>query len=342
MHTNYDPFGMVKISEQIDMVSSLADNSKSMNRIKKEIVQISEHVDEMESQNNEYMVQLNNPEQLVLSRTSMNDIDTSSVTWDFNDYFDEQTVALDNQVVGVRDVSEHFNLQLGRQKARLVVIRVNDMCNHPIVEEDVTDVVSSPKLVIVPKSVDLKDDEFGNDINDDISTSLDDSDSEELLEPVVEDKQDELVTIEHEEANAVFGSVPFSTYDSDMFETVIPFEATPMFTDRTDEFLATEDLVTDDSLTTEELESIGKKQDDDLDLKYSSDSLDQMPDAFWITQEEEPVEEDIASSVPTFDEQVSVLLNNNSDDTELLDVDRQDVKKRKLEVARKSFGRKAA
>lgn len=333
MHTSFDPFGMIKISEQIDMVSVLADNCRNMNRIMREIVQITEYVDDMESQNNEYMVQLNNVEDLVFSRTSMNDIDISAVEWNVIDSFDDRVIPLDNQVVKVMDVSESLNLQLVRQKASLVVKRVNDMCNHSVSStEDVIE-LTSPSLVIVPKNDELEIDEIDYDIYGDVSL---DNDTTTLLEPTVDQFDIKLSIDEDLDKTIDFGSSFKIGNSSDIFETVVPFETTPLFADRTDDSLQTEYFISEDGLKNIGLD-IDDEQEDDFAVK-DTDSLDSdMPDAFWVTQEEEKKEDD--NDELSFDEQVMALLND-----EVLDnrPEKSDVKVRKLEVSRKEFGKNAA
>ena len=313
-----DPFDRIRISDQFDMMTSFVDNSNNVNRIKREIVQVSQRVDEMESQNNEYKIQLSNSEDLVLSKTSINDIDISDVSWDVSDYFEEQHAVLDNQVVGLREVSEYFNLDRARQKANLVVVRVNDMHNQPLLRDNNFREESAPKLVIVPKPVVLENEEFVSDDNfDDLDLSFEDNE-EELVNPLFEEVYDnDLVTSFKNDEDEFVASedVNFKSYDSDIFETVIPFEETPMFTDRTDDSLETETLEVSDSLSSSELEEIASKKNANIELRYDIGEKDEMPDAFWITQEDDVVNENTDLEL-SFDDQISALLNENNNEYE--------------------------
>ena len=309
-----DPFDRVKISEQFEMMGSFVDNSNKVNKIKREIIQVSERVDEMENQNNEYMVQLNNAEDLVLSRTSINDIDISDVNFDVIDYFEEEPVVLDNQVVDVKDISEKFYLDRARQKANLVVVRVNDMHNQPLIDtKDVKEEVA-PKLVIVPKPI-LSEEKIEKN-EDSLVMSFDDVE-QELVEPVFE--HDDILTVSYDEDDLdISDKTEFTTYDSDIFETVTPFDSTPMFVDRTDDSLEKEEVEISDSLSVEELEKISNKKDSDLELYYDFSGEDEMPDAFWVTQDDE-VNDEVSDFNLSFDEQINALLkdDNNIEDSKV-------------------------
>ena len=79
----------------------------------------------------------------------MNSIILSSVDKLNNDIdLDGNKVILDNQVIGIRDFSSRFNMDIVRQKLTQVIIRVNEMFNSVSndISEKVIDVV--PELVI--------------------------------------------------------------------------------------------------------------------------------------------------------------------------------------------------
>lgn len=323
-----DPFDRVRISEQFDMMGSFVDNSNKVNKIKREIVQVSERVDEMENQNNEYMIQLNNTEELVLSKISINDIDISDINFDVIDYFEEEPVVLDNQVVDVRDIAEKFYLDRARQKANLVVVRVNDMHNQPLIDKkDIREEVA-PKLVIVPKPVVLETEK-----NDESLVESFNDVEQELVEPVF-DSDDDVLTVSDEDEDDldISDDIGFTTYDSDIFETVVPFESTPMFVDRTDDSLEKDEVEISDSLSTEELEEISNKKDSDLELYYGFSEEDAMPDAFWVTQDDE-VDNEVSDFELSFDEQINALLNNDNI---------EDNKVKKLEFVKSDGFRKGA
>lgn len=319
-----DPFSRTKTLEQFNTILALRDNSKDIEKIKKEIVSLSERVEQMINQNTLYMVSLNDTKDLVINKTSMNDIDISSVSLDFGEQMDSIAV-LDNQVIAVNAVPLMFNMAIVKQKTKGVIKRVNEMMRSISNEVVRDDNVSVPELVIVPKhaepvveSVELKrDDTIFNDydISFDISTN---NDSEEV-----------------KTASQTVNS------DLDLFETITnPFEETAMFVDRTDEVddlsnvssteLVSEpevsEVVTEDSntegdvLSTEELFRIADKLDNDIILQFNDSSLeDELPDAFWVTQgddEELSGEGDLNLEEVSFDEQINALLSTEVNNSE--------------------------
>ena len=365
MLANFDPFGMVKISEQVDMLSSLAGNSRSINRIRREIVQLTERVDEMIGQNTNYMIELNNTSELVADKGVVDDKDVSEVSWNVSDYFAEVAV-LDNQVVSVREISGQFNMAIVRQKTDMVIRRVNEMLSSVSLKSSVEQEVSSPDLVIVPKSVvsveekiDDRTDDFNNetlletksdnesfnlqltllprhdeldkedndyndeDMYDSLTSSFDESDVDELTTPILAISSDSNT----QGSETISTNLSIDGYDDDIFETVTPFEATPMFSDRTDESLETESL-DDISLSSEELENIHSQKDNELELYYSG-NVEEMPDAFWVTQEDDGIENS-KDFQPSFDDQIYALLNE--DNNRILQDVNNNVKRKKLEV----------
>lgn len=331
-----DPFDRVKILDQFDVLPSVKDNSNNVNRIKKEIVQLSEIVDEMESQKNEYMVQLNNSENLILDKVSMNDINISNVSWDVKEFFTEAPVVMDNQVVAIIDLPTLFNLHRARQKANLVVVRVNDMHNRPlIVEENKDEVV--PELVIVHNTT-LNDDNAIIDNDKNLTSSLIDEpidfvnplfdmdeDMSEDVELVVPNIMEELENLEQAQLEKV---------DSNIFETVVPFEETTLFVDKVDEPLVIEKDDASGSLSSKELMQISNKKEEELDLylDMKDETTDEeLPDAFWITVDEDSEIEENDNFELSFDEQINALLNNEDVDLE----DKDTIKVRKLGFAKK-------
>lgn len=175
-----DPFARTKIVEQLEKFSSLRDASKRINQIKKEIASLTENVEQTEEQNREYMFFINDKQEIFRSTTSINDIDISGIILDGEDFIeditDEKEVSK-NQVVTVKNMSEHLNMDIVRQKTSRVIARVNEMMNKPVIEIETDDVVVgeeiSPELVIVPSnSADIYSEEI-NDEKDDIVIEID-------------------------------------------------------------------------------------------------------------------------------------------------------------------------
>lgn len=344
-----DPFGRTRVSEQFDVVSSLKDNSRDIDRIKKEIVDLNQRLEEMVSQNSIYMATIRDTKNLVSSRTGTSDIDITEVTWDVDEYFEEKVFS-DNQVTSVRNIPKQFNMGIVSQKTNHVIRRVYEMVNTGSLKKDSKSTVLSPELVIVQKPVvtsENKESLFGFEQVDD-STSMDEILDEVSIEkksveklnfPVLEtdstsnevdDTIDEVV--EQEEENAMFEKIDddkvqqeVESYDSDIFMTVDPFLETPLFTDRVDDVevkvgdsskVVDEDR--DNNIQIEKLKEVTNDVSSDLDDMIKLE--DEMPDAFWIVQgENDIVEEDNSNEndgiVLSFDEQIK-LLRLGEDDVE--------------------------
>lgn len=260
IHMSIDPFRKNSLLDQLKLLTSLDDNSKNTNKIKKEIAWLSEHIDDMLRQNNDYMITINNFEELVISNVRISDIDISSIS--LNDDEQSENKISDNQVTSIKDIPNGFNMPIIRQKTAGVISRVNEMITAMSASTSSKEKVVSPELVVVSETNDNK-------------SHLDTAESNIFIE-------------ELEEKNEV------DTYNSDIFETVIPFETAPLFSERTEET--------------------------DIDkIKGSVDNeelLDELPDAFWVTQDEEsekeitPIGDD---KIISFDEQINALLSDNGD-----------------------------
>lgn len=289
MRISIDPFSRTKVFEQLQMISSLGDNSKLINKLKKEIAELSERVDEMIYQNDEYMMTINDTKDLVVSRVGISDIDVSGVSLEFDDVvdFDDEKKVLDNQVVDIRDKSGALNISIVKRKTSNVIKRVNEMVSdfEPLEEKEE---VLVPELVIVSQPV------------EEDKETIEDSEDDKLdLELVIEDKEEKKPSIS-------------------IFETVEPFVETPLFVDRTDDDVDVSiDLENknneDDFLLTLESDMEVKKENSLDLLPQIEESEEEMPEAFWITQTDDKAEENTADVIPSFDEQIDALLSDNED-----------------------------
>lgn len=294
-----DPFDVSKILEQLSELSSLNNNFGNLSKIKKDIVQLSERLDEMISQNGVFMLEISNTKDLTIDKTSINDINFSSYLWDPNDYFSKDVV-LENQVVNIRDISSQFNVEIVKQKTNLVLIRVNNMLNESSTIDNNDSERTVPKLVVVPSTVPL-------DSSEDISsfTALDNN-----------------------------NKIDLNNKNSDIFETLVPFEEISMFTDRTDDTFVNEMWENENhskvSIPT------NKKSKENVRLNFPEDISEKATSDFWSIRDESAND---ASSNLSFDKQVDALLSNNVSSDNNLDSDKDEFKVRKRE---KSIMQKAA
>ena len=309
MKTSIDPFGRTKIQEQLDIVLSFADNSQTINMLRKEISKLNSWVEEMISQNNNYLVTLNDTRDLIESSFGINDIDISTVV-SFDELIVKQEVAF-NQVISVRNISSKLNMSKVYQKTENVIRRVMQMIGtyNEEKKEPVSEVV--PELVIV-SSV-LGEEKLEEKKSDDVNLELKIIEDNEFLD------SDEL-----EEEEKIESKLDTSL---EIFETVIPFSEPSLFTDRRD----------DDNLDkkVDDLEVIVQKpeltlyenvlpelnvdlkvepiESDEIIIEEDDEIEEMMPEAFWSITEDK-VEKDNDDSI-SFDEQINALLSIEIDDT---------------------------
>lgn len=297
-----DPFSRTKVSEQIEILASLKDNSKEINRIKKEIASLDQRLDEMIAKDKEFMVNLNVKDDLILRKMSINDIDISSVVLpDDGDMVEKNAVK--NQVVDVKDIPTQFRYSIVRQKVNCVIERVNEMINNPLISEEKVEILS-PELIIVPShDVELED-----------VSSMDDSRIDEVNLVSTNNSADAIV-----EDNEVEVFNDEKIFDDDMFKNVDPFLSAPLFTDKTD----SDDVVESIFINEEENTKHEVKNEDKIDVsKVSIDENqfdEEMPDAFWVTQSEgdDLLVENNDEFQLSFDEQIDALLSDEEDNSKI-------------------------
>lgn len=282
-----DPFGRTKVSEQLQTLLSLTDNSKNVNRIRKEIAQLDERTEEMKTQNIQYLKSLGETKALIENRTSMNDIDISGVYVEAENTQSVRTV-ISNQVVGVRSVPTNFNMRIAKQKTAQVIQRVSSMFREVKVLEPNNDEVVSPQLVIVPKELQM-----------DVHSHQD----AELALSGVDDSLEETNVALEVKGNEI------SLGESDIFTTIEPFVDAPMFVDRADESF---EVVTSSAgeLSTDTLATLSSVGTQEVVSEIDEET---MPDAFWVTQEQDDVSIDMdGTEEVSFDDQVNALLSGDS------------------------------
>lgn len=288
-----DQFNTNKILEQIKEISSFGDNSNNILKIKKEIAKLNDLIEEMLAQNNTYMLELSNTKNLIRDKIEQETKTETQISWDVDDYF-TAPVPLENQIVGIKDLPKQFNLGIVMQKTNLVLLRVSSMMKEalPSNEENSSEVI--PKLVVIPSSISPQKDE-SNDSKSETVNILISSDNE----------------LENENPTLVENTT--NDNDKNIFETLVPFEETPMFTDRREDSLEQETSISD-SLPNEELENIGTKEENNLKLHYSDSGEEEMTNAFWTTKSDSEKDNDSNQDEEQFDEQIKKLLASSPND----------------------------
>lgn len=273
VYISFDPFSVDKVMEQLNDISKKDNNSKIINNLLKSIAELSERIESMEYQTDEYLLGINEVSDIVVSNVGISDIDISSVVLDF-DVVEEKKEVLANQVVLVKEITDKFNMSIVGQKARSVIKRVCEMINTIKQEEKEDDVVVAPELVIVSSPV-IK-------VEDELTVETAEAD---LIDEVQVPSVDEKVVSEE---NSVDDVVTEKT--SLIFETMDPFVETPLFLEKSEDF---------DGRLIEDEKKVLSNVDEEV-----------MPDAFWVTQGNgiKKLEDDVILS---FDEQIDALLSSD-------------------------------
>lgn len=317
-YISIDPFARTRVLEQLEMVDSIDDNSKKINLLKKEIAELSERLDDNISQNNRYMIQISDKRAIIISRTSINDIDISSISIDEEDKNDVLgKIILENQVIKVRSVPVQFNNQIVKQKTNSVIKRVSEMLNNVGNKKMDNSSDISPELVIVPETVSIVDDHIDNN-NQNIEMVEKDSLEESSLNvlPLEQDGSEvDGETVKEKKDDSKIEKVTLEDVSNeDIFMNVLPFEPTSLFTDRSDmeevEKSVKQEEIKEEKASFSDMTVLLDDKKKKIDLPDSMEELEaEMPEAFWVTQEE-PVEQETEIS---FDEQVNALLSGDSE-----------------------------
>lgn len=327
-----DPFGRAKVREQLDVVLALPNNSKKINGIRKEISQLNSWTEEMISQNNNYLITLNDTRRLIEDTMGLNDIDIAPVV-SFDDFLIKRKV-MPNQVIKTRNISNNLNMIRVSQKTSSVIRRVNAMMNKSsnnsvvnVDEEIIPELVISPAIAnssVMEEVVETIPSVIENEETS-IDLTFDDGLDLVIEEPVNVDvstaevlNEEEVVVSEPEEI------VPLNVIPSanlDLFETVNPFEEPVLFNERADSVLpepvpeVVPGPVVEVTSDVEEVDvidevSTGVEASNDLVFDFGNNDDELMPDAFWVTDEEIPVVDNVIS----FDDQINALLASENKD----------------------------
>ena len=211
-----DPFSRTKVFEQIKVVEAIPDNSKNIHKIRKSINELNGRLEEMISIRDSQKEEINNIKDIIIEREivtdviddediSNNDVISDEVMEYLSDDIkdDEKLVfesirksvdILDNQVIGVRDISDKLNMDIVSQKTGQVIKRVNEMVNKVPATKTSRSLDVVPELVI--EQVDVKDDSVidGIELVEDVNTDdvlQDDIDKKFSFDGIVSDIIDE-------------------------------------------------------------------------------------------------------------------------------------------------------
>ena len=305
-----DPFSRIKIQEQLDIVSSFSNNSKTISRLMKQISELNSRIEEMVDTNKKYLNSLTVTDSLLESMVSFSDIDIS-VDDDFNfeDMLTKKQIA-DNQVINIREFSSKFNINVVKQKTSSVIKRVSQMLTKKKGQsKSKANDSHVPELVIVPKKEERKE-------------ILDNPISfEETILPIYDGENvefEEVSDIIQEERNSSISDViDISGINDSMFETIVPFEGPSFFESKIDEDIFSTSINPFDNKNEEKdgltEESIFETVQENTANIGNFQSQEQMPDVFWEVPDDVKKEENVIQFVPSFDDQINKLLATEED-----------------------------
>ena len=308
-----NPFDRIKIESQIQVFNSIPDYKKEIDNVKKTITYVSLMIDDATRKNQELIVTINSDIKMI-DDNSEKEIDTIHKLFSYEDNDDNKTfsdIALsndfkDNQVVSLKELNDNFKVNRAHEKTDGVIKRVYEMFNNVPV---ITDNVKSPELLLEPIVEEKKD---SNDENADANDIEIPHDVTLDMPQVINNEIDDL-TINNSDNIFLDDDKP-KEIDNNLFQEVLPFEETPLFNDRYDSGIF------DDKDSSNMLVDLSNDKDDkpfekknsiiEFDNKKENNDLDSMmPDAFWVTKDEQEIEE--KPNVLSFDEQVAALIDDN-------------------------------
>lgn len=267
-----DPFVRTKVQEQSNTINGLVDCSRDIDKISKKISDLVTLTEKMTRQKADNQIMLTDTRELIEDKISMSDI--------VGTYLPIKEIRkgiLPNQVVDVKSLPEKFNMVIVKQKTAGVISRVNKMVNKKRVDKKKSVSTISPDLVIVPKSLDNVSTHDGNDISQPVSLEI------VVKEDVIDNNTNELPKLSIDKIN------------DDLFETILPFEKTVMFSDRSDE----EELNVEEEIVF----PVVDKEDVVAELPTKPEDTD---DSFWVVNDE--------NQQLSFDEQVQMLILPENDE----------------------------
>ena len=308
-----NPFDRIKIESQIQVFNSIPDYKKEIDNVKKTITYVSLMIDDATRKNQELIVTINSDIKMINDNTEK-EIDTIHQLFSYEDNDDNKTfsdIALsndfkDNQVVSLKELNDNFKVNRVHEKTDGVIKRVYEMFNNVPV---ITDNVKSPELLLEPIVEEKKD---SNDQNADANDIEIPHDVTLNMPQVINNEIDDL-TINNSDNIFLDDDKP-KEIDNTLFQEVLPFEETPLFNDRYDSgIFGNEDssnMLVDLSNDKDDKPFEKKNSIIEFDNRKENNDLDSMmPDAFWVTKDEQEIEE--KPNVLSFDEQVAALIDND-------------------------------
>ena len=307
-----DPFGRIKLDEQIQKIESIGNIKDKIAEIREQIQQLVAKNEELIDNSSSMLMDVYSEISLLDSEQKNPDV-TYSVKSDsavlpsvpltvINDISSGKSVVPSNKVINIKDVPNSLKLKIVRQKSTGVVSRVMKMIDGDAVTEERKQTVS-PQLVI-EKKTDTDKALFSTESHV-VDVETNDLPNNEIFNVPVEEIKVGTDTSDVSEKNDEEGfELPVQSgrqldSDDDLFQTVVPFETPALFNDRYDDVsLRKVDNQSSNGLFV------------DLSNKDTRSLEDTMPELFWVTQDDEK-EDNVESNALSFDEQINALVSDN-------------------------------
>ena len=322
LKNNYyiDPFDRLKINEHLEFLNRMGNNSIEIANIRKTITYFTSLIDEMEKMNSEYLDNINRfipilkedeyleediNHKIILSED--NNIDDYKISFDY--------MNIDTKVIKIDDLSHNFMLDRVHEKTDGVIKRVNELFNHISSNK-----IKTPELIIdeIHEDNNLEKDKLDsfNDLTDNYQNNFikEDEPIENTIDEVEKENHVNDKMAHVEEINPLEDNIKD---EDNIFEEIVPFEETPLFSDRADSDVFDEEKKVPlfnnmkESIISNNVALTESNMNDEI-----SNMNDEMPEAFWTTKEEDnkttdsdlQIEQDIS-----FDDQIKKLLKNDID-----------------------------
>ena len=284
-----DSFSRIRLTEQLNIIKSLGDNSNQIALIRRNIDNYNTLIEERMRQNNEYMLTINDKVDFIKDDTSF-----TNIAYDSDIELPRPVVSLEdynykNKVIKISDVRDEFMLNRANQKSSGVVNRVNQVYNGVPVQTNIE--IANQELVIVP-SEEHEEVMFNYfDANDQTIDVMDD-----VFPTIGEDSE----IFEQPKRN-----------NDTMFTDTVPFESAPLFSDRYEDniFGSKDNSVVELNQPVVTTEPV---QNNIIQLNTQEVPVNNepsMPEVFWPTHEETLPSTGNGGNVVSFDEQINALIN---------------------------------
>lgn len=272
-----DPFSRINLNNQLEFINSIQANDRKIKDIRRQINDINTKLENMISSNKELKMSINDKCEFLVHDEVADIVDYTSLS----DYIDLNDIDNNcaNMVVSIKDISDKFNMKKAMEIVNNVISRVYKMLYSTTmdnIDNNIDNDALYPELLIESQTVNDKSDAL-----EDLSKNLAKDDTKSNI----------------------------SFIDSDIFHDEMPFESTPLFTDK----VVDNNSVFDDNKKTDDvILNDNRLISNSLSSNFDNESL--MPDIndYWTGTPVNDTENKKVENVISFDDEINNLINGNS------------------------------